>query len=114
MDNNCKIIAILSDYDGTLCPTSHIDLQDDDSGLIPAELEDILVDVSSAIPICIISSKDFYFLYNRVRKFSKIISCMLGIETLFLENTSKINDKDPIVTDIDRSKTLYCFYRYKD
>jgi len=29
---------------------------------------------------------------------------MLGIETLFLENTSKINDKDPIVTDIDDLK----------
>ena len=104
LDNNCKIIAILSDYDGTLCPTSHINLQDDDSGLVPAELEDILVDVSSTIPICIISSKDFYFLFNRVRKFSKIISCMLGIETLFLENASKMNDKDLIVTDIDDLK----------
>jgi trehalose-6-phosphatase len=101
LDNNCKIIAILSDYDGTLCPTSHIDLQDNDSGLVPAELEDILVDLSSTIPICIISSKDFYFLYHRVRKFSKIISCMLGIETLFLENASKMNDNDLIVTDID-------------
>jgi len=29
---------------------------------------------------------------------------MLGIETLFLENTSKINNKDPIVTDIDDLK----------
>ncbi|MGD9532210.1 MAG: hypothetical protein AB7V56_00365 [Candidatus Nitrosocosmicus sp.] len=100
MDNNCKIIAILSDYDGTLCPTSHIDSQDEDSGLIPAELEDILVNISSAIPVCIISSKDFYFLYNRVRKFSKIISCMLGVETLFLKNASKVNDKDQIVTGI--------------
>ncbi len=100
MDNNCKIVAILSDYDGTLCPTSHINLQDCESGFIPAELEAILVDVSSTIPICIISSKDFYFLYNRVRKFSKIISCMLGIETLFLKNVSKIKEKDLIVTDI--------------
>jgi hypothetical protein len=29
---------------------------------------------------------------------------MLGMETLFLENTSKINDNDPIVTDIDYLK----------
>jgi HAD superfamily hydrolase (TIGR01484 family) len=102
LDNNCKIIAILSDYDGTLCPASHIDLQDSDSGFVPAQLEDILVDVSSTIPICIISSKDFYFLYKRVRKFSKIISCMLGIETLFLENASKT--KDLKVTNVDSLK----------
>ncbi|WP_458745393.1 HAD hydrolase family protein [Candidatus Nitrosocosmicus sp. T] len=104
MDNNCKIIAILSDYDGTLCPTSHIDLQDNNSGFVPGELEDILVDVSSTIPICIISSKDFYFLYKRVRKFSKIISCMLGIETLFLNDARKTNDKDRKVTNADNSK----------
>ena len=82
LDSNCKIVAILSDYDGTLCPTSHIDLQDKDSGFVPADLENTLVDVSSTIPICIVSSKDFYFLYKRVRKFSNIISCLLGIETL--------------------------------
>lgn len=101
LDNNCKIIAILSDYDGTLCPTSHVDLQDENSGLVPAELENILVDISSTIPICIISSKDFYFLFNRVRKFSKIMSCMLGIETLFLKNVSEVKDKDLVVTGID-------------
>jgi len=92
----------LSDYDGTLCPTSHIDSQDGDSGLIPTKLEDILVNISSAIPICIISSKDFYFLYKRVRKFSKIISCVLGIETLFMEKASKMNDIDLMVTGMDK------------
>lgn len=104
LDSNCKIIAILSDYDGTLCPTSHIDLQDKDTGFVPVEMEDVLVDISSSIPICTISSKDFYFLYSRVKKFSKIISCMLGIETLFLKDKSKIDNEDIRVTDTDDLK----------
>jgi hypothetical protein len=40
------------------------------------------------IPVCIVSSKDFRFLYTRA-KFARIISCILGIETLILKNHKK-------------------------
>ena len=42
-------------------------------------MEKKLWDISKDIPLCIISSKDYYFLYNKV-KFSTIVSCILGIE----------------------------------
>jgi hypothetical protein len=87
-----KIRAIISDFDGTLCPTSSINPYDTDSNsLIPLHLEDILCEISKSIPICIISSKDFYFLYEKVRKFSNILSCILGMETLFLDNKDKVS-----------------------
>jgi hydroxymethylpyrimidine pyrophosphatase-like HAD family hydrolase len=75
-----RIAAILSDYDGTLCPTGSLRSQ---NNAIPQELEDILWTVSEKIPICIVSSKDFNFLHRRTR-FAVIISCILGIETLVL------------------------------
>lgn len=81
--NNNKIIAILSDYDGTLCPTTYTNSKGD-LGYIPVKLEEVLHFISNIIPICIISSKDFYFLYERTRNFASAISCLLGMETLFL------------------------------
>jgi len=76
-----KISAILSDYDGTLCPTSSI--KNDEENLIPADLEEILWGLSKKIPVCIVSSKDFAFLHTRT-KFAKIVSCIMGIETLVM------------------------------
>ena len=73
-----QITAILSDYDGTLCPTNMVRSKD---AAIPVELEDLLWEVSKRIPFCIISSKDYHFLRPRT-KFAKILSCILGIETL--------------------------------
>ena len=72
-----RITAILSDYDGTLCPTNSIRNQD---GTIPKELRQVLSDISKIIPVCIISSKDYHFLYPRT-KFARILSCIMGIET---------------------------------
>lgn len=40
---NMQIAAILSDYDGTLCPTGSIRCQD--KSVIPKNLEDILWDI---------------------------------------------------------------------
>jgi hypothetical protein len=77
-----RISAILSDYDGTLCPTTSV--RDDKRygvGTIPQELEQILFRISNRIPLSIISSKDYEFLYNRVR-FASILSCVLGLETI--------------------------------
>ena len=80
-----QISAILSDYDGTLCPTGSIR---SDENIIPEKLESILWDISDKVPICIISSKDFGFLHNKT-KFASVISCILGIETLVLKRHEK-------------------------
>jgi HAD superfamily hydrolase (TIGR01484 family) len=78
-----QVDAILSDYDGTLCPTNSV--RDDNGygvgGTIPLGLEQILFRISEHIPVCIISSKDFAFLHRRAR-FARIFSCVLGLETI--------------------------------
>jgi len=74
-----KISALLSDYDGTLCPCSVNPNED----TIPERLNDVLLDMSEKIPVCVLSSKDFGFLHKRI-KFANILSCILGIETLNL------------------------------
>ena len=78
-----QIAAILSDYDGTLCPTGSIRSQE--QNIIPASLEDVLWSISEKIPVGIVSSKDFGFLHSKT-KFAKIVSCIMGIETLILKN----------------------------
>lgn len=82
-----RIGAILSDYDGTLCPISSLRSRDNsssNSSRIPERLEKILWNISEKIDVCIVSSKDFGFLHSRT-KFAKIVSCIMGIETLVLK-----------------------------
>ena len=86
-----KIAAILSDYDGTLCPTDSVKSE---AGTIPEELEQILWAISRQIPVCIISSKDYHFLHSKT-KFARILSCVMGIETISL----KIHKKESEGTD---------------
>lgn len=73
-----RIAAILSDYDGTLCPT---DTAKNKTGTIPEELEQVLWSISRQIPICIISSKDYHFLRPRTKP-ARVLSCIMGIETI--------------------------------
>jgi HAD superfamily hydrolase (TIGR01484 family) len=90
-----QVDAILSDYDGTLCPTTSV--RDDNrygvGGTIPTGLEQILFRISEHIPLCIISSKDFAFLHNRAR-FASIFSCALGLETI--NHSHHYNDAEDI------------------
>lgn len=81
-DKMMQISAILSDYDGTLCPAASV--RGNGGSKIPPKLEKILWDISKEIPICIVSSKDFFFLHDKT-KFAKVVSCMMGIETLVLK-----------------------------
>jgi HAD superfamily hydrolase (TIGR01484 family) len=76
-----RVKAIISDYDGTLVPTANV--KDPRTNTVPKELEEILDKVSYEIPICIISTKDFEFLEKKT-VFAKILSCVMGIETLIL------------------------------
>jgi hypothetical protein len=80
-----QISAILSDYDGTLSPTTFFN-SDDKTVRIPnyhsqTELDRILWEISSKRTIAIVSTKDFNFLHYRTR-FAKIFSCMMSIETI--------------------------------
>ena len=81
-----KIAAIISDYDGTICPTSSIYSEDNP---IPEDLYSILLKVSYKIPVCILSSKSFDFLATSC-SFAKIISCILGIETIVFSEKSNL------------------------
>jgi len=79
-----KISAILSDYDGTLCPTSSLTL----SNSLPEDIHNILLAISKFIPVCIVSSKDFQSLDSCVN-FALIISSIMGIETFILHKETK-------------------------
>jgi hypothetical protein len=70
-----RIDAILSDYDGTLCPTSSLRSQDNSntSSRIRERLETMLWNISEKIDVCIVSSKDFGFLHPRPREQSLYI-----------------------------------------
>lgn len=97
-----QIAAILSDYDGTVCPTSSVKTQDN---AIPEELNNILWDLSETIPVCIVSSKDFDFLHKRT-KFANIVSCILGIETLLLKRHRKATTETTTYNSISTATSI--------
>ena len=108
-----KIAAILSDYDGTLCPTTSL------SNAVPADLYNILLEISKVIPVCIVSSKDFHYL-DSCASFAVIISSIMGIETFFLQKNKKdfnynfVNYEeisDPI--ELKNKITSYNLLRYR-
>jgi HAD superfamily hydrolase (TIGR01484 family) len=108
-----KIAAILSDYDGTLCPTTSL------SNALPADLYNILLEISKIIPVCIVSSKDFHYLDSCV-SFAVIISSIMGIETFLLQKNKKdfnynfVNYEeisDPI--ELKNKITSYNLLRYR-
>lgn len=71
-----RISVIISDYDGTLCPTASLKGVNNQ---IPPDLEKVLWDISAKIPVCVLSTKDFSFLRKKVQ-FAKIVSCIMGLE----------------------------------
>ena len=104
-----QISAILSDYDGTLCSTNN--MRDFSSNKIPVELDARLSEISRDIPVCVISSKDFGFLYDKI-PFARIVSCIMGIETInvkrqvgneliHINNDSNVLFDTHLITDID-------------
>ncbi len=104
-----RIHTILTDYDGTLVPTANVKNLKENS--VPYELEEILEKISSKIPVCIISTKDFEFLKDKTA-FAKVASCIMGIETLILKNyrSSQTIEKRILQVDLQilqlKSQTL--------
>ena len=82
-----RVHAILTDYDGTLVRTA--DAKNLDTSTIPSELKEILEKICSEIPICIISTKDFEFLKDKAAAFARVLSCMMGIETIVLRKNHR-------------------------
>lgn len=80
-DKDKLIRAIFSDYDGTLCSASAARDTSLGQNRIPLEIKKVLQEIAKQIPVCIISSKDYFFL-KETRAFAKVISCLMGIETL--------------------------------
>jgi trehalose-6-phosphatase len=79
-----RVHAILTDYDGTLVRTA--DAKNLETNVVPDQLEKILKKVSSEIPVCVISTKDFELLKDKAAAFARVLSCIMGIETLVLRN----------------------------
>ncbi|HEY7083066.1 MAG TPA: HAD hydrolase family protein [Nitrososphaeraceae archaeon] len=98
-----KIGAILSDYDGTLAPTTSVTDQFDNKILL--DLVQVLWKISGKISISILTSKDYEFVHNKTM-FAKAASCILGIETLLLNHT-RLMEKDHNY-DCVTSCTLSC------
>ncbi|HEY7226859.1 MAG TPA: hypothetical protein VH481_01900 [Nitrososphaeraceae archaeon] len=83
-----EISAILSDYDGTLSPTSYLDSDNETESLIyqnQNDLDRVLWEISGKRLIAIVSTKHFNFLHDRTR-FANIICCMMSIETIVLKH----------------------------
>ncbi|HEX2558138.1 MAG TPA: HAD-IIB family hydrolase [Nitrososphaera sp.] len=91
-----KVFAIISDYDGTLCPAG--DMRIEGRNRIPPALEGMLQETSTRIPVCILSSKDYGFLYDKV-PFASIISCIMGIETLVMSDVRIIKSRHLLVDE---------------
>jgi HAD superfamily hydrolase (TIGR01484 family) len=94
-----RVQAILSDYDGTLVSIANV--KNVRTNAIPTELEQILSNISAEIPVSVISTKDFEFLRKKTA-FARALSCMMGIETLFLTNhaTSRTIEKRILHADL--------------
>jgi HAD superfamily hydrolase (TIGR01484 family) len=72
-----RISAIISDYDGTLCPTASMSSEDKK---IPPDLLSVLWNISTKIPVSVVSSKDLQFLRKKI-PFARIVSSLMGLET---------------------------------
>jgi hydroxymethylpyrimidine pyrophosphatase-like HAD family hydrolase len=92
-DTGKLIRAIFSDYDGTLCSSSAVRDTSLGQNRIPVEIREVLQEIAEQIPICIISSKDYFFL-KETRAFARVLSCIMGIETLtFAWNSNNVEEE---------------------
>jgi hydroxymethylpyrimidine pyrophosphatase-like HAD family hydrolase len=96
------IRAIFSDYDGTLCSASAVRDMSLGQNRIPLEIKKALQEIADQIPVCIISSKDYFFL-KETRAFARVLSCMMGIETLkFTGNSGGAEEEHQSIPSLHR------------
>jgi hypothetical protein len=70
-----KISAIFSDYDGTLA-SEEVSLE---SSRVPEEIEEPLRELSSSVPVAIVTAKDYSFVRPRT-DFASAWACVSGLE----------------------------------
>src|SRR5579884_315112 len=75
------IRAIFSDYDGTLCSSAAARDKSIGQNRMPSQIRQILEQISNYIPLCIISSKDYFFIKETL-SFAAVISTLMGLEIL--------------------------------
>ncbi len=102
--NARRIGVLFSDYDGTLAPS---DVSRDASS-IPEPTLSRLVELSSRIPIAVITSKDYGFIEPRTRAFARAWACASGLDIRLRGNGTKelfeateIPDISPSLAEIE-------------
>lgn len=75
------IHAIFSDYDGTLCSSAAARVKSIGQNRMPSQIRHILEQISNYIPLCIISSKDYFFIKETL-SFAIVISTLMGLGIL--------------------------------
>ncbi|AFA39789.1 HAD-superfamily hydrolase, subfamily IIB [Pyrobaculum oguniense TE7] len=69
------MIGLFTDYDGTLAPPERAR----EEGAIPPELEKVLRELSTLIPVAVVTTKDCHFVRRRV-PYAAAYACINGLE----------------------------------
>ncbi len=80
-----KVTGLFTDYDGTLAPT---DVRREDSG-VPGPLLSAISQVSSGIPVAIVTSKDLKFVKQRT-PFAWAWAAVLGLEVRLRDGSGRL------------------------
>lgn len=97
-----RIAALFSDYDGTLAAA---DVARELSAIPSAPARD-LAQIARRVPLAIITSKDFRFIYPRTR-FASAWACMGGLELMLADGTGHLSaSRLDVGYAVDLSRTL--------
>jgi hydroxymethylpyrimidine pyrophosphatase-like HAD family hydrolase len=99
------IRAIFADYDGTLCSASATRDKSLGQNRISPKIKQTLQQISQHIPLCIISSKDYFFV-RETQSFAKVISCLMGIETLSFDDSNAVAEQQSQLPPFHRKLLL--------